>query len=149
MSIRTDRLSGESIEIARLKQELHRQANGRLKGALENGYWIEAVCIEESLMADRIESYFRKHHESRRINNLGRWCYELLNSTYLSARDVALFKEVLDWSKLRNKMVHEIVKVSESHRADWDKRLIECMEAAIQGKWLATEVNKWSKRVVK
>jgi hypothetical protein len=149
MANRNDRIASENQQIAMLKQELHRQANGRLKAALENGFWIEAICIEESLMSDRIESYFKRNHESRRITNLGTWCHEILSSQFLASSDVPIFKDVQIWCKSRNLAVHEVVKVSDSHKDDWNARMAECMEVAKIGKKLAAEVNKWSRRIVK
>ena len=149
MAIRNDRVSAGTPEIAVLKRDLHRRANGLLKASLENGYWIEAISIAESLMSDRIESYFEKHHEKRRITTLGTWSYELMKSKRLPKKEVDLFERVFEWSQERNKATHELVKVSERHKADWDERISDCMKVASEGKKLANEVNNWSRRKVK
>ena len=149
MAIRHDRIAGDTREMALLKQELHRQTNGWLNAALDNHYWVEAICIAESLMSDRIESYFTKNYESRKISTLGSWCREILEIDKLSKADIDLFERVKAWSKLRNKAVHELVKVSERHKTSWDERVCECMTVAREGKRLSVEVNNWSKRKVK
>jgi hypothetical protein len=148
MTGRNDRIAGDTPEIAALKRELHRQANGSLNAAIENGFWIEAISIAESLMSDRIESYFQKHHERRRITTLGSWSYELMKSDRLAKKDVELFKRVHAWAKKRNLATHELVKVSESHQGTWVERVASCKRVAMEGKRLSAEVNNWSRRKV-
>jgi hypothetical protein len=146
MSARNDRIAGDTPEIAALKRELHRQANGSLSAAIDNGFWIEAISIAESLMSDRIESYFQKNHERRRITTLGSWSYELMKSDCLAKKDVELFKRVHAWAKKRNLATHELVKVSEGHMGAWEERVAECKRVAMEGKRLSAEVNNWSRR---
>jgi hypothetical protein len=148
MSARNDRIAGDTPEIAALKRELHRQAHGSLNAAIENRFWIEAICIAESLMSDRIESYIQKNHEQQRITTLGSWSYELMKSDLLAKRDVELFERVHTWSKRRNLATHEMVKVSESHQSTWDERVASCKRVAMEGKCLSAEVNNWSRRKV-
>ena len=143
---RFDRLSADSGEISILKRELHRNCNGYMEAALENKYWIEAICIAESLMADRIESYFLKHFGSRKITTLGRWVFELLKTESISDRDRKLFIRVKAWADSRNKAVHELVKVSESNIKPWHERLEALESTAWTGKQLAAEVKNWSRR---
>jgi hypothetical protein len=141
------RSSADDEEVARLKGELHRQANGYLEAAIQSGYWFEAVAIVESLISDRIESYLAKHHGIHTLNSLE------LNLRYLTkevslykSEDLKLLSDLSSWKEQRNIAIHEIVKVRESEILDWHQRLTHAKSTAIEGQKLASRVKNWSRR---
>lgn len=143
---RQTRISSDSFEAAKLKSELHKIANARLKRSLANGFWIEAICIEESIICDRIESVLHTKTGSPRIGNLAPLVLEVIASGSHSLSDQALFEELKAWINNRNIVVHELVKVSLDNMEPWEEREFRAEKTALEGQRLARQVKNWSRR---
>ena len=135
-------------EIAALKAELHRLANGYLQAAIDAGNWYEAIAIAESLISDRIESYFAEHHDRHDMLSLEgniRNMEEVAN--LYKPEDLQLVVDIKIWKEDRNKAIHEIVKVRKGEKLDWESRISAASATAKEGLELTRRVKNWSRRI--
>ena len=110
--------------VGKQRQELYIHAVVQIKQALENGFFLEAIAIEESLIADRLES---------RLSQLLGWDFshktlnKLISTTRNKETDQALRDIVLndldEWRKARNSAIHEMVKLDDGDTRTWQDRM--------------------------
>jgi hypothetical protein len=135
----------------------YREAWSRIKLAQENGFYLEAIAIQESIISDRIISYL--HHEEIKaisstndsqfisLNNLiQKWRSEFPKG--LSSGSYSNLIEAVDqWRLSRNKVIHAIVKSKPGQPTQSiDLFLQQAKEAAEVGNKIAREVCNWSQK---
>ncbi|MBD1824395.1 hypothetical protein H6F51_18145 [Cyanobacteria bacterium FACHB-DQ100] len=106
------------------RYELYKSAFTWIKEAIDNGYYLEAISIVESLICDRLES-----HVSVLLNKdfgfktLG----TLINAIKQHETDPSLRSLILDeldeWRKARNRAAHEMVKIEAGKQISWSERV--------------------------
>jgi len=129
-----------SEEVGRARYELYRGANRRLKQAIENGFWIEAVALCESILSDRIEarlSHLGGHEEeARKHKTLGALVRQIKSSDPKNGYEYlhSIYQEVGEWNTARNSAIHRAVKISEGEEfRSWNERYNELEETATNG----------------
>lgn len=137
-----------SLEIGLLKSELIKSANTRVKSCIKTGHHIEAIALLESLIADRLEAGLsRKREGAQPMSTLGPLLKESLNVELISNE---LCDEIRSWSKERNKVLHEMVKVRDSGSGNWSERMKYARSLALEGNQiyerLAKEIRKIQRR---
>lgn len=111
------------------KYENYREQFRRLKRAMDNGFYLEAVFIEYTVMEDRTESilrhaglwdaYLRKRgrydvtldSKIRYIQNFAREKKSLLFHYFGDS----LLDDVLEWKEKRNRLVHALLRQKTEH----------------------------------
>jgi hypothetical protein len=129
-----------SNEIGAVRHDLYRGATSKVKAAIEAGFYIEAISLCESLMADRLEarvSHREGHTEtSRRHSTLGSLVRRLKSTEPHNGYEElhSLLGDILKWTDFRNKAVHNAVKISEGQKIQsWDERYGALKSSADQG----------------
>jgi len=136
----------------------HREAWGRIKRAIANGYYLEAVTLEESVISDRLLSYFARigipEPSSNRFISLGKLIEQLrkhvpepICDPIREPRFTNLQKSLLDWKNDRNHVVHGIVKSAGDKHDDVLDFFREAERIAREGEQIAKSVNNWYRRL--
>ena len=133
----------------------YREAWTRIKEAMNDGYYFEAVTLEESIICDRLISYL----EGRGVTCVDYQSFDYLikawerdtGSIPISEGNISnLQKSVCEWKQLRNKVVHEMVKsCPDTGLDDIQSFMEEARCAAEEGAKLARAVDNWQRRVKK
>jgi hypothetical protein len=133
-----------SKDVGLLKSELIKVANKRVKSCLKSGHHLEAIALLESLIADRLEAGLSRNKKGKQVmSTLG----PLLNES-LSSRLIGddFCEEIRNWSRERNKVLHEMVKVRDLNSGTWRERMKHARYLAIEGlqiyEKLAREIKK-------
>lgn len=126
------------------RSALYRAANGRIKDAIEQGFPLEAVGLLESIIADRLESHIGDlSGKPVGFGTLGRLIPRA--ATLDDSAEMAQLAERLDaWRQERNRVVHEMAKVSVADAAgvDWATRSRAAAVVARQGIRLFRDLDK-------
>lgn len=96
----------------------YKEQMGRLKKALQNEFYIEAITIEYAVMEDRLESVLRhegvfnpeKHGSlARKLNRVKdlRRRKDSLENKYFTEE---FLDSITEWSKERNALIHALLK---------------------------------------
>ena len=117
----------------------------RLKKAIDNNFYLEAIFIEYAIIEDRAESILRYENNEiksdsfvsidrklKRISNLSE-NKKSLPHRYFSD---GIINEILEWKEFRNKMIHALMKQHLTTQA--------LEELALTGERLAKELCKRS-----
>ena len=132
-----------------LRAELYRQGIGRSERAMREGFYIEAIAIQESVIADRLEYLLESVYGGRQFRSLGRLLSIVRSKIPEDQLDDELLRSVEEWSKRRNAAVHRMVKFSEFHDISWRQRLADCRSAAFDGRRIMRETDAWVRRTRK
>lgn len=132
-------------EIGRAKAILFHAAFKRIERAIANGFYIEAIAIEESLICDRIESAI-----SIATNKEG--YPETLGPLLSQPKKLSVFPDELlhgldAWRKDRNLVMHQMVKITNSDTTDWRSRMKFARITALEGKSLLRDVQASTNRI--
>ena len=133
-----------SKEVGTLKSELIKSAIKRVKSCIKTGHHLEAIALLESLIADRLEAGLsRKKDGKQPLLTLGPLLKESLAAGLIRDEFCA---EIRDWSRERNKVLHEMVKVRDLDAGNWRDRMKHARSLAIQGRQiyekLSSEIRK-------
>lgn len=128
---------------------LYKPAFVRISKALDGGFYVDAICILESLISDRLESYFLNvHGVSLKHSTLGSLIHKFNSGN--SEIDRVLFnlvtKDLDIWRVKRNKAVHGMVKLEEGKFLPWEERVQLCEAAAKEGLSLFREIDAHVRR---
>lgn len=134
----------------------YREAMTRIKLAIENGYYFEAITIEESILCDRLLSYLigTQNFPMKEDENIFRGSKtnlgNLLNLLKKSHPKPINIKNYLDmheaidnWRKKRNECIHSIVKSFPGKPTiNIDDFLFLAKETSIEGKNLCKVIQQ-------
>jgi hypothetical protein len=96
----------------------YKEAWDRITSSIEKEFYLEAVTIEESIISDRILSYFKKTKNEKLIKKLDKDSFYNLIEAFkkdfpepIKIKEIDNLQERLDnWRKSRNKIIHNIVR---------------------------------------
>lgn len=130
------------------RSELYRRGIGRADRALREGFWLEAITLQESVISDRL-AYLLERHGRRKPGSLS----SLISAAAALPAVTALDGEVLDraheWRRARNKAAHAMVKLDEPGAGTWDERLRACRETAHEGRAVMREIDALVRRLLR
>ncbi|PSB21190.1 hypothetical protein C7B65_04445 [Phormidesmis priestleyi ULC007] len=114
-------------DIGQERYKLYKSSFSWIKKSIDDGYYLEAISIVESLITDRLESYlsllFDKDFSFKTLGEL----IQAIRSDKLNKTDELLRCLVLNdldhWRKARNKAAHEMVKIEDGKRVSWEERV--------------------------
>ena len=124
-----------------IRKNLYTRLFERVKDSIHNEYFLEAITLEESFIADRLESYcFYK----ALINGSKRTLGKLIKR--LDKKDEPFSQKLLNqvdkWWEGRCKCIHEMPKFDDGEDPDWDERMKYAKQIAATGEKLTRLVNK-------
>lgn len=131
------------------KYESYKNAFDQIKLAIEEGFYLEAITIEESILCDRLLRFCKDHGYSRSADRatLGHeitFIREKLTNLLDNQKFTFLADLEVFWAS-RNICLHQIAK-SEPGEAtrDFADILSEAKRTAINGFLLSKQISKWS-----
>lgn len=139
------RMQASSIELKEIKKRIWANGAIQLREAIEDGYWIEAVAIEESMMADAIESWLQNHYKLDKLRTLRDGVNAVLRLGPKSS-DEEVFLKVKSWINDRDIVIHELMKVNKKIQLSWEQKMNFNLAVATEGRDLAKEIKNWSRR---
>jgi hypothetical protein len=127
----------------------------RIKKAHGSGFYLEAVTLEESIIADRLLSFLvcageiqaESRVENRSLGQLVQLWKKRVPEPIAATHFPDLHAAVDEWRKRRNLVVHGMVKsMPGAQHGDVLDFLKEAEFVAFQGKALALAVSDWTKK---
>jgi hypothetical protein len=123
---------------------LYRKGISRINDSINSGYYLEAITLCESLIADRLESRLKF------LTNTDKYSFETLWNLQEGVRkyetDIGLISLInwnLDsWRKDRNNALHAIAKLEDKKIETWENRVERCKKVAKEGEAIRKEVFK-------
>ena len=138
--------------------ERYREAWERIKRALDQEFYFEAIAIEESILSNRVISFLRgkkrltdKQASGEEYVPFGKLItlWKKADEDGLVLKDTtALIGKLGPWAERRNRAVHAIAKSfpGQPPKIGLDEFLAEAKGTAQEGKSLARAVENWHKR---
>ena len=135
-----------------LKYLSYKYAHEQIKRAIENGFFLEAITIEESIINDRLYPLYRKF--SKNNMTLDRLTIGVITNMLkqmsvedLSNLQIAFLNELDDFREKRNTCLHQIAK-SEPGTAPMDiSEFIKLSKTtAMAGKKLTGKISTWAEK---
>ena len=143
---RASRISDSNV--GQKRYELYKSAFERIDKAIREGFYLEAISLEESLISDRLESYLTwlttKDYGFRTLGELQRAIKNFEKDKDL--RQIVL-SEMDDWRKARNKASHEMVKLQENQNASWKDRTTTNQKIAKDGLELVRKIDRKTRQL--
>ncbi|MBD2579780.1 hypothetical protein [Oscillatoria sp. FACHB-1406] len=139
------------------KYESYREAWSRIKLALENQFFLEAITIQESIISDRLLSFLSRPDapnplvlKNGSFPSFGKlikgWRSEFKDGLP-SGSYPDLIEAVDRWRRYRNEAIHAIVKSEPGEPTQpIDSFLQKAKDAAEEGEKLTREVCNWCKK---
>ncbi|MFZ0244250.1 hypothetical protein [Candidatus Binatus sp.] len=145
-------------------RDRYQNAWERIDGALEQGFYFEAIAVEESILSNRITSFLYGIKSLTAADLEGRtatrkkrfWSLDQLIKLWRKAKEeglvledsVCLIDRANDWRCRRNRALHELTKSfpGKPPEADLCVFVDDVRETAQLGKRLASDVSNWHKR---
>ncbi|MBW4694085.1 MAG: hypothetical protein KME27_20260 [Lyngbya sp. HA4199-MV5] len=111
-------------EVSQERYELYKSSFEWISKSISEGFYLEAISLEESLITDRLESYLTwRTSTDFSFMTLGK----LQRAVEKHETDDALRLLVLDdlnqWREARNKAAHEMVKIEDGKQISWNDRM--------------------------
>jgi hypothetical protein len=125
---KTRAIASDNNDVGQKRNKLFKGVIGRINNAIENGYYLEAITLEESLICDRFASRFtylyeKNHPSSKDLEKKSKThFYDIMLGTITSEIDeieeddeIKQFckKDLKDWKDRRNTALHEMAKLAE------------------------------------
>lgn len=111
-----------------------------MAAAMADGYYIEAIALQDSMISDRLEGLLGLHRERVAMNTIGQLAQ--LSRGLDPDAFTELADRILQWAERRNVVVHQMVKVGPTHSGSWSERLAQARRTAEDGRRLLEEVGR-------
>jgi hypothetical protein len=121
-------------------------AKGRLERAISEGFYLEAIALEESMMADRLESLLGHGGEVVTFGTIGQLVSQVRKQWPESEFD-DVHERLRDWSNLRAEAIHQMVKYGRGYEMTWRERISSTRKTAEEGRLLVLEVDRIVRRM--
>jgi hypothetical protein len=131
----------------------YREAWTRIKQAQEQGFYLEAITIEESIISDRLSSYFRNILKTEKQLNSLKGMQDLWKKHHPEAIIFGGYNDLIfeldKWRKERNQAIHAIVQ-SHTHPArSIDSFLLHSKNVAARGEKLTSAISQWCDKKIR
>ena len=148
----TTRIRAKAIPktlVGKHRYVIYLNAYKRISEAVEAGFYLEAVTLIESLLADRLESrlsYVKGEEFS--FKTLDR----IVNSAKGEPDDILrniIQTDVKDWKDQRNIALHEMAKIEDGDWCSWEDRYANLKKVTTSGIRVLRAVDKRCKKLLK
>jgi hypothetical protein len=137
---------GNSV-VGMQRYRTYKASISRIKKAIEEEYYLEAITLCESLIADRLEHRLKYLTKSDKFSfgmlfNLQKKIEELEPDGKLN---VLVNEKLHLWRRKRNDALHAMAKIEDGDSREWEDKLLECKVIAKEGEELRKEVFKYTR----
>jgi hypothetical protein len=111
-------------DVSNERYELYKATFEWITKSIKEGFYLEAISLEESIIADRLESYLTWHTGSDfSFKTLG--ALQKTIGTHGGDNNLKslVAKELDQWRQARNKAAHEMVKIEDGKQVNWNDRV--------------------------
>jgi uncharacterized protein (DUF3820 family) len=134
--------------ISRERYELYKAAFEWIAKSISEGFYLEAISLEESLITDRLESYLTwLTKDDFSFMTLG----QLQKAIKQHETDDTLRSLILDeldqWRQARNKAAHEMVKIEDGKKISWTDRMKTNQSVAEAGLTLVRKIDRQTRKL--
>ena len=134
-------------EVGQLRYDTYRKSISRIKSSMEAGYYLEAITLCESIIADRLESRlnYLTNSDSFSFKTLGKLQEGIIKYDNVDElkRMMVYQKGDLDiWRDSRNHALHAMAKIADDDKSDWENKMQKCKKIAEDGEELRKEIFK-------
>ncbi len=131
----------------------YREAWTRIKESQEQGFYLEAIKIEESIISDRLSSYFRNVLKTEKQPNSLKGMQDLWKKHHpesiISGGYDDLIFELDKWRKERNQAIHAIVQSHTHSERSIDSFLLHSKNVAARGEKLTSAISRWCDKKIR
>lgn len=149
-------IGGKKTPNAEKRRQLYAKAITKAKSAHKNGFFIEAISIWESIIADRLEArrqfLYPELEEKHVFGTLNFLIKRLKKEEDKENIDLMeCYGKIFEWSDDRNVAVHELVKLDRDNLDNsWKKRYTKLKATSEKGQELTKNISalvrKYNKR---
>lgn len=130
-------------EIGQERFRLYKSAFSWISKSIEDGYYLEAINIIESLICDRLESHLSLLlEENYGFKNLGNLIDKIKQHETDEQLHLIITQDLDEWRKKRNKAAHEMVKIEKGIEITWQERVKINKQIAERGLELVRQIDK-------
>ena len=117
------RAVAQNAAVGITRYRLYRKAWERISGATDAGYYLEAITLLESILADRLESRATfLTGKNQGYQNL-RPLLNTLNSHETVSAFLPVLADIDAWRERRNEALHEMVKFQLGEHPTWEEKV--------------------------
>jgi len=125
----------------------YKDAINRISESIKKGFYLEAITLSESLIADRLESRLKY------LTGSDKYSFKPLGKLQEGIRDHETDKYLIEllefkkgkldnWRNNRNNALHAMAKIEKGDAREWDGKMEECKKIALDGEELRKEIFK-------
>ncbi|MBD2020474.1 hypothetical protein H6F43_09770 [Leptolyngbya sp. FACHB-36] len=135
-------------DVSQERYELYKAAFEWIAKSISEGFYLEAISLEESLITDRLESYLtwlsRTEFSFMTLGQVQKAVEK--HETDTSLRSLVL-NDLDQWRQARNKAAHEMVKIEDGKQINWGDRVKINQEVAEAGLELVRKIDQQTRKL--
>ena len=154
---KTRAIASDDNDVGQKRNKLFKGVIGRINDAIKNGYYLEAITLEESLICDHFASRFtylyEKNHPSlKKLKSYSKTNFYdiMLGKIYCHIEEIEEDDEIIqfcknelkDWAILRNASLHEMAKLPTKSDKNFSVEYDKLEEVAKKGLKLFRKTEK-------
>ena len=135
-------------EVSQERYELYKATFAWIAKSISEGFYLEAISLEESLITDRLESYLTWLTETEfSFLTLGKTQKAIEKHAEDSILRSLVLDELDEWRKARNTASHEMVKIEAGKSISWDERTKINQAVAETGLELVRKIDRRTRKL--
>jgi arginine deiminase len=135
-------------DVSNERYELYKATFEWITKSIKEGFYLEAISLEESVIADRLESYLSWHTRTDfSFKTLGTLQKAIATHGGDNNLKLLVANELDQWRKARNKAAHEMVKIEDGKQISWDDRMSLNKTIAEEGLELVRKIDREIRRL--
>ena len=140
--------------VGKVRKDIYSSVMYSYEVALAHNFYLEAIALIESIIADRLESLCNEVTQSdvwsfKTLERLTDFVLGEKQSKQIPQEIRDVVKGIRQWKDGRNKALHEMAKI-EDLGVDFNTKYAECRKIAVDGKKLFrrldNEIRKWRRK---
>lgn len=129
----------------------YKYAFEQINAAIQAGFFLEAITIEESILTDRLYRFCKDHGFKKKADRAtlgdGVNFIKDLHANLLLSEEIDFIPDLARFWANRNQCLHQIVKSEPGEAPILFEEFIQlAKETAIEGKALEKRISKWAKK---
>lgn len=130
--------------VGQQRHDLYTEAIDHIKNAIQKGFYLEAITLIESMIADRLESRLSSlKGEDYSHKTLGDLIIRINKDETDETLKNMVVNDLNTWRQKRNQSLHEMVKIQEGDTSTWQERTAELPEISKEGLVLLRKISQY------